>query len=227
MTRTNVRLARLTGGFIAGVIVLAGCSDGGDDMAGMEGMDSSTSTESSAGTNSSGESAEFNNADVTFVQGMIPHHRGALTMAQMADGRAEDPRVIDLANRIEAAQEPEIETMTGWLEEWGEPLPEETDGGMGGMDHGSMDMGGMDMSGMDMEGMSEQNMAALEAASGAEFDRMWLEMMIAHHRGAVEMAQTEIAEGGNPDAVALAEEIADSQAAEIEEMETLLAELGG
>lgn len=191
-------------------------------MAGMEGMDSSTSTESSAGAESSDESAEFDNADVTFVQGMIPHHRGALAMAQMADGRAEDPRVTELANRIEAAQEPEIETMTGWLEEWGEPLPEETDDSTGSMDHGSMDMGGTGM-----EGMSTEDMAALEAASGPEFDRMWLEMMGIHHRGAVEMAQTEIAEGSNADAVALAEEIADSQAAEIEEMETLLAELGG
>lgn len=222
MTRTDVRLARLTGGLIAGAIVLAGCSDGSDDMAGMEGMDSSTSTESSAGAESSDESAEFDNADVTFVQGMIPHHRGALAMAQMADGRAEDPRVTGLANRIEAAQEPEIETMTGWLEEWGEPLPEETDDSTGSMDHGSMDMGGTGM-----EGMSTEDMAALEAASGPEFDRMWLEMMVIHHRGAVEMAQTEIAEGSNAEAVALAEEIADSQAAEIEEMETLLAELGG
>ncbi len=222
MTRTDVRLARLTGGIIAGAIVLAGCSDGSDDMAGMEGMDSSTSTESSAGAESSDESAEFDNADVTFVQGMIPHHRGALAMAQMADGRAEDPRVTGLANRIEAAQEPEIETMTGWLEEWGEPLPEETDDSTGSMDHGSMDMGGTGM-----EGMSTEDMAALEAASGPEFDRMWLEMMVIHHRGAVEMAQTEIAEGSNAEAVALAEEIADSQAAEIEEMETLLAELGG
>lgn len=222
MTRTDVRLARLTGGLIAGAIVLAGCSDGSDDMAGMEGMDSSTSTESSAGAESSDESAEFDNADVTFVHGMIPHHRGALAMAQMADGRAEDPRVTGLANRIEAAQEPEIETMTGWLEEWGEPLPEETDDSTGSMDHGSMDMGGTGM-----EGMSTEDMAALEAASGPEFDRMWLEMMVIHHRGAVEMAQTEIAEGSNADAVALAEEIADSQAAEIEEMETLLAELGG
>ena len=227
MTRTNVRLIRLTGGLVAGAIVLAGCSDGGDDMAGMEGMDSSTSAESSAGAESPDESAAFNNANVTFVQGMIPHHRGALEMAQLADGHAEDPRVIDLANRIEAAQEPEIETMTGWLEEWGEPQPQETDTGMGGMDHGSMDMEGMDVGGMEMEGMSAEDMAALEAASGIEFGRMFLEMMIIHHRGAVEMAETEIAEGSNPDAVAMAQEIADSQAAEIEEMETLLAELGG
>ena len=220
MTRSSVRLVRLAGGLIAGTLVLAGCS-GGDEMAGMDGMGGSSAASSSS-AESAGESAAFNNADVTFVQGMIPHHRGALVMAQMADGRAEDPRVLDLADRIEAAQQPEIDTMTGWLEEWGEPLPEAADSSMGGMDHGSMDTGGMDM-----EGMSAEDMAALEAASGPEFDRMWLEMMIAHHRGAVEMAQTEIDEGSNPDAVALAEEIARSQAAEIEEMETLLAELGG
>jgi uncharacterized protein (DUF305 family) len=218
VTRTNVRLVRLTTALLAGGLVLAGCSGG--ETTGMEGMDSSASSSSAE---SSGESSAFNNADVTFVQGMIPHHRGALAMAQMADGRAEDPRVVDLANRIEAAQEPEIETMTGWLQEWGEPVPEESDSSMGGMDHGSMDMG----EGMDMGGMSEEDMAALEAASGPEFDRMFLEMMIAHHRGAVEMAETEVADGSNPDAVAMAQEIVDTQNAEIQEMETLLAELGG
>lgn len=221
MTRSNVRFARLTGGLMAGAIVLAGCSNGGD-MAGMEGMDSGASTESSAGAESpAGESAAFNDADVTFAQGMIPHHRGAVAMAQLADGRAEDPRVLELANRIEAAQQPEIETLTGWLEAWGEPLPEESDSMEG------MDMGGMDMGGMDMGGMSEEDMAALEAASGPEFDRMFLEQMVIHHRSAVEMAQTEVAEGSNPDAVAMAQEIVDSQSAEIAEMETLLAELGG
>ena len=218
MTRTHARLARLAGGLIAGTLILAGCAGGDDDMAGMAGMDSSSE---STAAESSGEAAAFNNADVTFVQGMIPHHRGALEMAQMAEGRAEDPRVLDLAARIEAEQQPEIDTMTGWLEEWGEPVPDESDGGMGGMDHGSMDMGGMSM-----EGMSMEDMAALEAATGTEFDRMWLEMMIVHHRGAVEMAETEIAEGSNPDAIALAEQIVDSQSAEIEEMETLLAEIG-
>ena len=137
-------------------------------------------------------------------------------MAQLADGRASDPRVIDLADRIEAAQGPEIETMTGWLEEGGEPLSEED---MGGMDHGS--------GGMDMEGMSEEDMTALDSSSGAEFDRMFLEMMIPHHQGAVDMAETEIADGSNPDAVDMAREIVESQTAEIEEMQTLLTELGG
>ena len=207
MTSTTVRLARVVAGLVAGAVVLTGCSGGSD---------SSTSSSTSAGSTSAGENEAFNNADVTFVQGMIPHHRGALAMAQLAEGRAEDQRVLELAGRIEAAQEPEIETMTGWLEEWGEPVPDESDMGMGGMDHGGMDMGGM----------SEEDMTALEDASGAEFDRMFLEMMIEHHRGAVDMAETEIDEGSYPDAVALAEDIVESQTAEIEEMETLLSELG-
>ena len=206
MTRTTARLCRLAGGLMAGAVVLAGCSGG----------DEGSSADSSAGADSSASAAVHNDADVVFVQGMLPHHEGALAMAQLADGRASDPRVIDLADRIEAAQGPEIETMTGWLEAWGEPLPEED---MGGMDHGS--------GGMDMEGMSEEDMTALDSASGAEFDRMFLEMMIPHHQGAVDMAETEIAEGSNPDAVEMAREIVESQTAEIAEMQTLLTELGG
>jgi uncharacterized protein (DUF305 family) len=209
MTRTTARLVRLAGGLIAGAVVLSGCSNATEV----------SDAVASSSSNESAENAAFNDADVTFVQGMIPHHRGALAMTQLADGRAEDPRVIDLASRIEAAQEPEIETMTAWLEEWDEPLPEDTmSEGMDGMDHGS--------GGMDMEGMSEEDMTALEGASGAEFDRMFLEMMIEHHQGAVEMAETEVEDGAYPDAIVLASEIADSQTAEIAEMETILSELG-
>ena len=205
MTRTTLRRGRIAAGLIAGVLVLAGCSN--DSSTGSQ----STDTSAEASSSSASQSADFNEADVTFVQGMIPHHRGALEMAQLAESRAEDPRVQDLATRIEAAQDPEIETMTGWLEDWGQPESDD----MGGMDMGGMDMGGMDM-----------DMSGLEAATGAEFDRMFLEMMIEHHRGAVEMAETEIAEGQNADAIALAREISSSQTAEIAEMETLLAEFG-
>jgi uncharacterized protein (DUF305 family) len=89
---------------------------------------------------------------------------------------------------------------------------------MGGMDHGGMDhSGGM---------MSEDDMSALMASSGAEFDRLFLEQMLAHHRGAVEMAVTEVAEGRDPEALAMAEDIRDTQTAEIQEMEQLLAGLG-
>ncbi|MGQ4819332.1 DUF305 domain-containing protein, partial [Enterococcus faecium] len=85
----------------------------------------------------------------------------------VAVDRAADPRVVDLAERIEAGQDPEIDLMTGWLEEWGQPL-EQGSGHMGGMDHGSEDMGGM---GMDMEDMP---------SAGSDFDRMWIEAMIEH-----------------------------------------------
>lgn len=201
MTNINARLVRLAGGLIAGAVVLTGCSGGSD------------TNDTDAGSSAS-QSAEFNDADVAFAQGMIVHHEGALEMAQMADGRAQNPQVLDLADRIEAAQDPEIKTMTGWLEDWDQPTSADESGGM--------DMeGGMDMGGMNMD------MSGLEAASGAEFDRMWLEMMTEHHRGAVDMAETEIADGQNADAIALAEQIVESQSAEIDEMETLLTELGG
>ena len=214
MIRTSTRTTRIAGGLLAGALVLAGCSNGG------EASGAGAGSGSNAAESTAGETAAFNNADVTFVQQMIPHHRGALAMAQLADERAEDPRVLDLAAQIEAAQQPEIDTMISWLEEWGEPVPSESSD-MEGMDHGSGDMGDMDMG-----SMSEEDMSALESASGAEFDRMFLEMMIEHHRGAVEMAEKEAADGSYPDAVAMAEDIAESQTAEIDTMETLLNELG-
>ena len=164
-------------------------------------------------TTQSESTADFNDADVTFAQGMIPHHQQAVEMAQLAEERAESEEVKDLASRIEAAQDPEIQTMTGWLEAWGEPVEAEHDMS------GDMDMG----AGM----MSDDDMSALEDAEGAEFDEQFLEMMAEHHRGAVEMAEVEIAEGAHPDAVALAEDIVEAQTAEIEEIETILSELGG
>lgn len=171
-----------------------------------------------------GEEAPHNEADVAFAQMMIPHHEQAVEMSQLAPDRAEDERVLELAEEIEAAQAPEIEQMTGWLEDWGEEA--------GGHDMGDMDMeegedmGDMDMDDSSMPGMmSDEEMTELEAASGAEFDVMFLEMMTAHHEGALEMAETEIADGEFPDAIALAETILETQQAEIDEMAGLLADL--
>ncbi|WNV74806.1 DUF305 domain-containing protein [Geodermatophilus sp. DSM 44513] len=214
MTHTPARLPGLTGALLAGALLLTGCS-GGAGHEGMAGMSGSTA-DSSAGApaDPSGTAAE---ADVAFAQGMLPHHEQAVEMARLAADRAADPRVQDLATRIETAQAPEIETLSGWLAAWG---AEET--GSTGTDHGSMGHGG-DAGGM----MSEEDVTALADASGADFDRAFLEMMLAHHRGAVQMAETEVADGQDADAVALAEEIRGSQTAEIAEMEQLLAELGG
>jgi uncharacterized protein (DUF305 family) len=214
MTRTTARLTGLAGALVAGALLLAGCADDASDAAGHGSMMSSSASASS----SASSAADHNDADVTFASGMIPHHESAIAMAQMAADRAADPRVKDLAARIEAAQAPEIETMSGWLADWGAAASSSaTDDGMGGMDHDGMDDG--DMGGMDTD--------ALMAMSGAEFDRMFLTMMIEHHRSAVQMAETEVVDGQYADAIALAESIRDSQTAEIAEMQQLLTELGG
>lgn len=160
-----------------------------------------------------GAGAGHNDADVTFAQQMIPHHQQAIEMAGLASTRAASQEVKDLAADIEAAQDPEIETMTGWLEDWGEDVPDEA---MAGMDHG--DMSSDDMAGM----MSEEDMTALENSSGAAFDQMFLTMMIEHHEGAIAMAQTEQSDGEFPDATDLAEDIETAQTEEIETMQGLL-----
>lgn len=154
-----------------------------------------------------------NAADVTFAQQMIPHHGQAVEMAELAKARAESQEVKDLAADIEAAQGPEIETMTGWLESWDEEVP---DVGMSGMDHGEMSSD--EMAGM----MTDDEMANLEAASGAGFDQMFLTMMIEHHEGAIEMARTEQSEGEFPEAVGMAKEIETAQTEEIQTMQDLL-----
>ncbi|MGH3352002.1 MAG: DUF305 domain-containing protein [Nocardioides sp.] len=158
-------------------------------------------------------SAGHNDADVAFAQQMIPHHQQAIEMTELAETRAESQEVKDLAADIEAAQGPEIETMTGWLESWGEDVP---DKGMSDMDHG--DMSSDEMSGM----MSEEDMTDLGSASGSRFDQMFLTMMIEHHEGAIEMAQTEQVDGQFPDATAMAEDIETAQTEEIRTMQALL-----
>ncbi len=152
-------------------------------------------------------SASFNSADTMFAMEMIPHHQQAIEMAELLlDKEGVDERVIDLALQIKEAQGPEIELMTEWLEAWGVGT------GMDGMDHG----GGM---------MSDDDMAALESSGGAEASTLFLEQMTVHHEGAIEMAQQELVDGENPDALDLAQKIIDDQTAEIAVMQDLLAEL--
>ena len=155
-------------------------------------------------------SGDFNDTDVTFAQNMIVHHQQAIEMARLVPSRAESQEVKDLGEKIEAAQGPEIETMTGWLEEWGEPTKAE--GGHGDMGSGD----GM---------MTEDDMSSLMDAEGAQFDQMFLEMMTDHHEGAVEMAETEVADGKNAEAKELAEKIIADQTKEIGEMDDMLESL--
>lgn len=182
---------------------------------------------------SAAASADHNAADISFAQQMIVHHQGAIQMADLAPDRATNQQVKELAARIKAAQAPEIEQMTAWLALWGASTSASagastTDDGMGGMDHG--DMGGMGgpsdtsaSAGMSMPGMmTDAQMQQLTGAAGVDFDRMFLQMMIMHHQGAIEMAETEILQGSNPAALALAASIKTSQTAEITQMQQLL-----
>jgi uncharacterized protein (DUF305 family) len=177
----------------------AGC---GDD--GMEGMDHGSSKSDS----STKKAADRNAADVKFAQDMIPHHGQAIAMAKLATTRASSPQVRTLAQKIEGAQDPEIKTMSEWLKAWDEEVPSADMGDMAG--HGSMP--GM---------MSTDEMAELENTSGLEFDKMFINMMIRHHQGAIDMAKTEQKDGKHAKAKALAAQIETAQTAEIGEMQTL------
>ena len=177
---------------------------------------SNSSTEDTATTGDSASAEAHNEADVAFAQGMIVHHRDALTMAEMAAERASSPEVKALAERIEGAQEPEIETMSEWLRLWDEEVPEGTT--MPGGDHGGH-------SSMPDMVMSEEEMDRLMGADGPTFDAMFLTMMTEHHRGAIEMAETLQEEGSYGPAKELAAKIAEDQRAEIDEMTVLLEQL--
>lgn len=208
MTSTTRRRLAATTAILALTATLAACSTGEEPTA-----ESPAALESSSSEEAE-ETTEHNAADVEFAQMMIVHHQGALEMAELAVERASTEEVRTLAERIAAAQGPEIELMSGWLETWDEELPAEAE-------HGGMDHGGMDMDGMDQE----EAMTTLAGLEGVEFDRKFLELMVAHHRGAIEMAQTQIGEGADSDALALARTIRDDQNTEITEMENLLRSL--
>ena len=202
MRRKHLAAAALV---VVGSLTLAACGgDNDDSMSGMNGMGSSTTATSSP----SDEMADFNGADVTFATDMIPHHRQAVQMAKLAETRAKRLEVRNLATQIMAAQDPEIETMSGWLTSWGKPVPDEMDG--------------MEMSSSMPGMMSQDDMSSLEDMSGADFDPMFLTMMIEHHQGAIEMARTEQSDGRFPDAVALAKRIETAQTDEIATMRSLL-----
>lgn len=157
------------------------------------------------GTGKSPAASGQSSTDVAFVQGMIPHHEQAVEMAELAlaPKAKAGPKVKELAARIKNAQGPEINLMRGWLSQWGEA---EMAGG-----HGTSGM------------MTQQDFSSLSQADGDQFDDMWLNMMIAHHDGAVEMAQSVKAQGSNPDVMSLADRIISAQKAEIAEMKNLLA----
>ena len=187
---------------LAAVIALAGCSTGsGSGGSTMPGMDHST------GAMSAPAAADHNGSDTMFAQAMIPHHAQAVEMSDMIlKKQGVNAMVTALATKIKAAQAPEIEKMTGWLKDWNEP---------------TQAPGGHSMTGM----MSGDDLTKLDAVQGTEAAKLFLSQMIAHHEGAVEMANAEVRSGKNADAIQLGKDITASQTGEIQEMKDLLAAL--
>ena len=204
-TRTS---ARLLGTLTLGLaLTLTGC--GNDEAA------NDTSAQVSE--------TDHNDADVEFATAMIQHHAQALSMVDLTMDRTLDPEVQRLAEAIREAQGPEIETMSDWLQDWNEEVPETM------RDHANAghDMEGMgdSMEGLDsdMPGMmSGDDFDELENAPDSEFQTMWLEMMIEHHEGAVEMARDQQESGQYRPAIDLAGNVVATQTAEIDEMKALL-----
>jgi len=179
-----------------GVMTLAGCSAAGTDR--------STHASSEATT-------AFDRMDIMFAEMMIPHHSQAVTMSDYALSNTTDAEVLALAEKIKAAQAPEITQMEGWLT-------------ASGIDPTSVNLGehAMHMDGM----LSDAQLAELKAATGAEFDKLYLTYMIQHHEGAITMAHMVI-NSANPEAKKLGEAITSTQQQEIDYMKQLLTTLGG
>lgn len=157
-----------------------------------------------------GEAADHNDADVAFVTNMIPYHQQAIDMSALVADRSADADVQQLASDISAAQQPEIETLKVLLVQWNsnsESSPARAPAGNGGMP-------GM---------VDEATIARLTSLEGSEFDQLWLQSMVGHHQGAIEMANAEVANGANVDAKAIAQNSVNAQQTEIDRMNQLLA----
>ena len=183
----------------------------GPDMTSMASSSAMTSPTTAAPAQTpEGEAAgPHSRADIDFATAMILHHAQAIQMARTVLKRTGSPEIKALATQIEAAQSPEIATLTGWLTGWGAPVPDTAV-------HGGMEMDGM---------MSESDMKKLETTRQSKVDALFLTQMTEHHQGAIAMAEDELATGSNSQAKKLAQSIKKTQTAEVAEMKALLASI--
>lgn len=178
-------------------LALAGCTinigGSGTDSKGMMDGGMMNNNENSSG---------FSGSDIMFAQMMIPHHQQAVDMSTLAETHTTNPELLALAKQIKDAQAPEIAQMKKWLTDTKSSMEMGHDMGMGGM-------------------LTDEQMAALENATGSAFDKLYLQGMIAHHEGAIHMAQMVI-DSNNAEAQQLGENVISSQTAEIEKMKKML-----
>ncbi|WP_415953010.1 DUF305 domain-containing protein [Streptomyces sp. KLOTTS4A1] len=200
---------------LAGVLVLGACdSEGADRSKSGDPGGSSVIAPGKPGEKAEkispeearrrGEDDAPNTADFTYVQMMIVHHEQAIVMTDLAPERADSAAVKRLAQRIASAQGPEIASMKAWIKNNGGPRE------LAGHDHGAM-------AGM----ASEAQLKDLEASKGAEFDALFLKLMITHHSGAITMAEEVLAGGNNVQVEEMATDVMAQQASEINRMRGL------
>jgi uncharacterized protein (DUF305 family) len=194
MTSATTRLA-------AGIAALAAAALTSCSTAATQDHSAHQSTVAATGEASAPHDAD----DAMFGQMMIPHHEQAVELAGLVPERSTNPALVTLAATIAGQQKPEIDSMKAMLTAWG-VNPDDASHGSG---HAGITMQGM---------VGEATMVTLEALRGAEFDKLWLTSMISHHRGAIDMAKSEIADGKNPEMIALARNIVTAQQAEIDQM---------
>ena len=192
---TSKRIVLASSAMLFASLTLAGCTInlGGNDSNGM--MDGGM-----MGSNKS--TSAFSGTDIMFAQMMIPHHQQAVDMSTLAESRTTNPELLALAKQIKDSQAPEITQMTGWIKDSGASMDMGHDMGMGGM-------------------LTDEQMTALKNATGPEFDKLYLEGMIAHHEGAIHMAQM-VTDSTNSEAKQLGENVVQSQTAEIAQMKKML-----
>ncbi|WP_413642679.1 DUF305 domain-containing protein [Mycobacterium sp. RTGN5] len=191
---TSSRIVAVTAA-LATAVVVSSCSKTDDH-----------SQHATATPTTSSTVAAHNADDVMFAQMMIPHHQQAVELAALAPEHSTNQAVLTLAATISAEQQPEIQAMKALLLQW-----DADPNGMG--DHGGHGMQGM---------VDDATMAKLKSLNGPQFDTLWLQAMIGHHQGAIDMANTEVAKGQSADMIAMAKTMITAQQAEINQMKQML-----
>lgn len=186
MTHARTRTSAVVVG-LAAAALLAGCAGATDEV------DDTTGTATAAETE--------------FVVGMIPHHEGAVDMAEMVEGRTDRPELLALADEIVTTQQAELDQLSAIAERLGIDL------GDAAAEHEVGDHGAMGM-------MDDQEMSSLESATDEEFDRRFIDGMIVHHEGAVTMSEEVLATDPDEEIATLAEDIITAQEAEIAQMDS-------
>ncbi|MFI7122315.1 DUF305 domain-containing protein [Amycolatopsis sp. NPDC049868] len=209
----------LTSALVAAAFLVSGCTGDAEPAAPVQSapviVPGKPGEQASTGSPGPVNRDQPNDADVEYMTMMIPHHQQAKVMTDLVPGKTANEQIRAIAGRISVAQDGEITMMKTWLADRGKPVPGEGHAGHGG-GHDHALMPGM---------ATEAQLADLRAANGAAFEKLFLDLMIAHHQGALTMAEAQLGKGVEVKAQEMAQEVITGQTAEIERMKTMRGKL--